>query len=84
MITETNLLEFGFKKHCETPESSGEDHDWHYYTLDMGDICLISSANDELNENNSWTVRLFDYNSIMITDNHKLGNLIQAIKQVII
>jgi hypothetical protein len=84
MITEVDLLEFGFIKNSETAEATGYEYDWYYYTLYMGDICLISSANDELNESSSWTVRLFDYNSIMITDNHKLGNLIQAIKQVII
>ena len=37
MITEVNLLEFGFKRQFETTESSGEDQDWYYYTLDIGD-----------------------------------------------
>jgi hypothetical protein len=84
MITEVDLLEFGFKKSSETAEATGCDNDWHYYTLDIGDICLISSSNDELTEDGSWTVYLFDYESIVLTDKIKLGNLIHAVEQATI
>lgn len=83
-ITEVNLLEFGFKRQFETAESSGEDHDWYYYTLNIGEVGLISNANDELTGVDSWTVRLFDYESIVITDKTKLGNFIDALKWVTI
>tara|TARA_R110000822_G_scaffold24150_6_gene73851 strand:- start:747 stop:1001 length:255 start_codon:yes stop_codon:yes gene_type:complete len=84
MITEVNLLEFGFKRQFETTESSGEDQDWYYYTLDIGDVCLITNSNDKLTEEGGWTVYLFDYKSIVITDKTKLGNFIHALKWVTI
>jgi hypothetical protein len=84
MITEVDLLEFGFKKNSETAEATGYEYDWYYYTLYIGDICLISNSNDELNENGSWTVYLFNHNSIVITSKTKLWDLVYALRQVII
>jgi hypothetical protein len=44
MIKEKNLIELGFERQDETPESSGAPDNWHYYTLDIEDLCLISDA----------------------------------------
>jgi hypothetical protein len=84
MITEVDLLEFGFKKNSETAEATGYDNDWHYYTLDIGDVCLISNSSDELNEEGSWTVYLFNHNSIVITSKTKLWDLVYALRQAVV
>jgi hypothetical protein len=49
-ITEEDLIEIGFEKQQETAESSGSTTDWHYYTLNIGDMCLISNDNEEAKE----------------------------------
>jgi hypothetical protein len=50
MIKEKDLIELGFEREDETPESSGAPDNWYYYTLDIEDFCLISNANDEVRE----------------------------------
>ena len=64
-ITELNLMEFGFKK---SYEPSGTNQDWYYYTRNIGDVCLISNSNDEVSEDGSWQVRLFESDTILIKD----------------
>jgi hypothetical protein len=81
MITEADLLEFGFIKNSETAEATGHDKDWHYYTLDIGDVCLITSSSDELTEDGGWTVHLFDFESIAVTDKIKLQDLVYGLTQ---
>ena len=80
-ITELNLMEFGFKKNYEP---SGINQDWYYYTRNIGDVCLISNSNDEVSEDGSWQVRLFESDTILIKDKARLSNFIHAIIQVTI
>ena len=49
MVEET-FKKLGFTINNETVESSGSDTDWHYYTLDIGDICIMSNASDEVED----------------------------------
>jgi hypothetical protein len=84
MITEADLVEFGFIKNSETAEATGYDNDWHYYTLDIGDVCLITNSSDELIEEGSWTVHLFNHESIAITSKTKLWDLVYAIRQAVV
>jgi len=81
MITEADLLEFGFIKNSETAEATGYENDWHYYTLDIGDVCLITNSSDELTEDGGWTVNLYDYESIRVTDKVKLRDLVYGLTQ---
>jgi len=78
-ITELNLMEFGFKKNYE---SSNTNQDWYYYTRQIGDVCLISNSNDEVGEDDSWHIRLFECDTILVKDKARLRNLIHAIIQV--
>ena len=78
-ITELNLMEFGFKKNYEP---SNTNQDWYYYTREIGDVCLISNSNDEVGEDDSWHVRLFECDTILVEDKTRLRNLIHAIVQV--
>jgi hypothetical protein len=74
MILEGTLTHLGFEKFSETPESSGSDNDWYYYTLDIGSLCLITQSSDEVV--NGWEVSVFDDDSVKITDPNELMILI--------
>lgn len=78
-ITELNLMEFGFKKNYEP---SNTNQDWYYYTRQIGDVCLISNSNDEVGEDDSWHIRLFECDTILVKDKTRLRNFIHAIIQV--
>jgi hypothetical protein len=82
MITEQNLINLGFQRNDETAESSGSEKDWHYYTLDIGEVCLITSANDEIQDNTCWHVHLFEYTSIDIDNMTDLVNFIDILKKI--
>ena len=84
MITEADLVEFGFIKNSETAEATGYDNDWYYYTLDIGDVCLITNSSDELPEEDSWIVYLFNHESIVITSKTKLWDLVYALRQAVV
>jgi hypothetical protein len=82
MITEQNLIDLEFERFDETPESSGSDNNWYYYTLDIGDICLITNESDTLIEDGSWYVYLFEYDSIKITNMTDLSDFINVLKRI--
>jgi hypothetical protein len=79
-ITEEHLLKLGFEKQEETAESSGSATDWHYYTLDIGDICLITNDNEEA-ETTGWFVYIFDYLNIKFQDLQEITILTRLLKR---
>ena len=78
-MSEQEIIDLGFEIQHQTTESSGSDYDWHYYTLDIGDICLITNADDEAVKNN-WEVSIFDFQSFVIKDVQGLIDLIKIFK----
>ena len=82
MITEQNLINLGFERFDETPESSGSDAKWHYYTLDIGDVCLITNESDALIDGESRCVYLFNHDSIKITNMTDLSDFINILKRI--
>jgi hypothetical protein len=82
MIKEKNLIELGFERQDETPESSGAPENWHYYTLDIGDLCLISDDSDVVEDNN-WKVYIFDYDGFEFTELEKLKSFIDVLKSAV-
>lgn len=74
-MTEQDLIQLGFTREQETIESSGADTDWHYYTYDIGSLCLITPANTEVNSD-EWYVELFDHSSIRIYSRTELEALL--------
>ena len=74
IIGRRTLTHLGFEKHLETPESSGSDTDWYYYTLNIGSLCLITQSSDDAV--NGWEVMVFDDESVKITDPNELQILI--------
>jgi len=81
MIKEKDLIELGFERQDETVESSGANFNWHYYTLDIGDLCLITSDSDEIKDDN-WKVFIFDYEGFEFTKLKKLKSFIDILNEV--
>jgi hypothetical protein len=79
-ITEETLKAQGFEKGVVTAEESGYKNDYYYYNLDIGDICLISNADDEA-VNDGWIVSVFDSMTNRITNEQDLIALIDIIKR---
>ena len=65
-MKEQTLKDLGFEMQHETAESSGADKDWYYYTMDIGDICLITNDNEEALDN-GWEVSIFYFDSWIIS-----------------
>jgi len=78
-MVEQTLIDLGFECNKETAENSGTDFDWHYYTLDIGDLCLISNSSDEA-EKEGWWVEIFDSPSVRIKGSGDLEELIKILR----
>ena len=78
-MKEQEIKDLGFEIQRETIESSGSDTDWYYYTLDIGDICLITNSNDEVVKD-EWEVSIFDFSSCVIKNIDDLKTLINIFK----
>jgi hypothetical protein len=79
-MVEEVFKKLGFIINNETVESSGSETDWHYYTLDIGDICVMSNASDET-EDDDWYATIFEACSFRITDETDLSNLIEILRK---
>jgi len=78
-MKEQEIIDLGFEIQRETIESSGSDKDWHFYTLDLEDICLITNTDDEAAGDN-WEVSIFNFNFFLIKNINELRSLISIIK----
>ena len=78
-ITEQDLIDLGFEKKSETAESSGSENDWHYYTLDIADMCLISNDNEDA-EKDEWAVHIFDDIGIVFRNTEDIAQLVHLLK----
>ena len=77
-IQEQDLLELGFEKIKVSIEESG-DKAFYYFTFEIGDLCLITCANDECVDD-GYTVEFFDYlNSVVFTNLTALEDLIKIL-----
>lgn len=84
-MKEEDLIELGFERsEDQTPEMTGSDPTYHYYTLDFGNdvydrFCLISNSSDKA-ENEGWFVEIFDYPTFKFTSRNQLEKLIETLK----
>ena len=70
-MTENELINLDFTRNNETAENSGAPNDWHYYTYNVGNFCLISPASDEVEED-GWYVEVFETPEIRFTSRTEL------------
>jgi len=78
-LTEQHLIELGFKRTDVTKEESGEKNDFYYYTLDIGDLSILSSDSDTKED---FHVGLFDYNYLNVYDYETLKELINVLRKM--
>jgi hypothetical protein len=78
-ITEQTFIDLGFERTDVPMEESGCDYNFYYYTLNIGDVCLMSSSNDEVLEN-SWECCIFDSETLNINNITDLTNLVRILK----
>jgi hypothetical protein len=78
-MTEEIFEQLGFEKVVVTIEESGHDNDFYYYTMDIGDICLMSNADDEA-EKEGWYCSIFDSNTLKIRGEGDLKALVDILK----
>jgi hypothetical protein len=79
-IQEETLKDLGFVSTIVTKEESGYENDYYYYTLDIGDVCLITNAHDEA-VNDGWVVSIFDSMTNNVTNEEDLIALVDIIKR---
>jgi hypothetical protein len=78
VMTEEIFTELNFEKNVVTMEESGNDKDFYYYSLDIGDICIISNADDEA-EKNGWEAYIFDSLTMRVKGSGDLRDLVRII-----
>lgn len=75
-MTEEIFEKLGFEKVVSEKFSGLE---FYYYTLDIGDICIITNADDEAREH-GWGAYLFDSMTMQIKGSGDLEDLIRIIR----
>ena len=78
-MTEEIFQKLDFVKEVVTPVDSGLDKDFYYYTLDIGDICIISNSDDEAAKE-GWEAYIFDSLSMRIKGAGDLEDLVRIIR----
>ena len=78
-MTEEIFEKLDFIKEVVTPVDSGLDKDFYYYTLDIGDICIISNSDDEAVKE-GWEAYIFDSLSMRIKGAGDLEDLVRIIR----
>ena len=71
MMTEQDLLDLDFTRVDETAKSSNMPYNWHYYTYDIANFCLITPASDEVKDG-EWYVEVFETPEIRFTSRTEL------------
>ena len=79
-MREEFLIELGFERHDVSAEESG-DYAFYYYTMDFGDLCLISNSDDEAITDLGWAVEIFDNRALRFTNEEDLKNLVNIFKR---
>jgi hypothetical protein len=77
-MTEEIFKELKFECIKVSTEESGAAP-FHYYTLDIGDICLISNSSDEA-ETEGWWCSIFDSDTLRVKGEGDLKALVDILK----
>ena len=78
-MTEEIFEKLGFERIDVSAEEAGDQRGFYYYSIDIGDIGLISN-DDENAQENGWEVYLFDSRTIKIKGSGDLEDLVRIIQ----
>ena len=79
MMTEEIFEKLGFERINVSTEESGCDNDFYYYTLDIGDICLITNSSDEADKE-GWWCSIFDSDTLKIKGEGDLLDIVRILE----
>ena len=81
-ITERDLIELGFERTDVSPEESGDEFEWYYYTSTVCQIDFITVCSNEI-VNDEWSVEFFNtYPPIKITNLETFKTLYNTLKTI--
>lgn len=64
-MKQIDLINLGFERIDQTPESSGSSAPWHYYCKDVGEICFLSCESDtDEAKKDKWSVNVLESNVV--------------------
>ncbi len=69
----------GFERVDVSAEEAGHARGFYYYSIDIGDVCIISNADDEATEK-GWEAFIFDSNTMNIKGEGDLEDLVRIIR----
>lgn len=78
-MTEEIFQQLGFERVDVSIEESGHDKDFYYYTIDIGDVCLMSNADDDAADK-GWEAMIFDSRTLSIKGAGDLEDLVRILK----
>jgi hypothetical protein len=78
-MTEQTFVSAGFEMNVIHPEESGCDSTFYYYTLDIGDICLITNSSDEADKE-GWWCSIFDSDTLKIKGEGDLLDIVRILE----
>lgn len=80
MITEQQLIDYGFTKEVVPMYESGMDYDWYYYSYTIGNLDFLSCESDIVEESNGqWTVEILE-GDIVFTDFEDLKKVLDTLR----
>lgn len=82
-MNEKIFTQLGFNKEIVSKEESGGKNGYYYYSIDIGEITLLSCTNDEV-EKGLWFCNIMDYDSIVIKSEKDLVSLINILKSCLV
>jgi hypothetical protein len=80
-MTEEIFQSLGFTRLDQTAEQTGAPSDWHYYSLEVGPVCLLSCASDELKEG-KWFCVIFEGEDMPITEEKDLIDFVKVLRRI--
>lgn len=78
-MKEEVFIELGFEKIIVTAEQSGSPNDWYYYSLDIGNLSLLTSASDEIVDG-SWYCYFVESDDFKMDNEDDLRDLVRILR----
>jgi hypothetical protein len=78
-MTEEIFEKLGFERVDVSAEEAGDERGFYYYSMDIGDICIMSNPDDEAAKN-GWECSIFDSMTLKIKGSGDLEDLVRIIK----
>ena len=78
-MTEEIFKELGFQRVDVSAEEAGDGRGFYYYSIDIGDICLMSNSDDEA-EKKGWEAIIFDSRTLSIKGSGDLEVLVNILR----